>query len=85
MRLDTGGIRPVTLTGSLKLDGGAFQLSFRNAMGASFSVFGAADRTLPFSNWTFLSTMTENPPGQLEFTDSQWTNYPKRFYRVTWP
>ena len=83
--LDTGGIRPFSLTGTFKLAGGAFRFSFSNAAGASFSVFGVTNPAVPFSNWTFLGTLTDSPPGQFQFTDPQGSNYPQRFYRVTSP
>ena len=83
--LDTGGIRPFSLTGTFKLAGGAFQFSFSNAAGARFSVFGVTNPAVPFSNWTFLGTLTDSPPGQFQFTDPQGSNYPQRFYRVTSP
>jgi uncharacterized repeat protein (TIGR01451 family) len=83
--LDTGGIRPFSLTGTFKLAGGAFQFSFSNAAGASFSIFGTTNPAVPFGNWTFLGTATENAPGQFQFTDPQGSNYSQRFYRVTSP
>lgn len=36
-------------------------------------------------NWTVLGAMTETSPGQFQFTDSQATNHPQRFYRVRSP
>jgi len=29
--------------------------------------------------------VTDNPPGQFQFTDLEGSNYPQRFYRVTSP
>lgn len=68
----------------LALPGGRFQFSFTNLLGASFSVFGTTNLTLPFTNWAFLGTVTDNPPGQYQFTDSM-TNNSQRFYRVSSP
>jgi len=83
--LDTRGLLPFTLKYPQVLPGGAFRFSFSNAAGASFSVFGVTNLAFPFSNWTFLGTVTDNPPGQFQFTDPQGSNYPQRFYRVSSP
>ena len=40
------------------------------------------DGELPLSSWTVLGAPTEAPAGQYQFTDSQTTNNPQRFYRV---
>ena len=73
------------LLNPIVLPGGLFQFSFTNFPGVSFSVFGATNLAVPFSNWISLGTLTDNPPGIFQFTDSQMTNYSRRFYRVTSP
>jgi uncharacterized protein YqkB len=76
---------PIILTTSVKSASGPFQFSFTNTPNAPFTVFGTTNPTLPFSNWTALPGLTEAPPGQFQFTDSQATNIPRRFYRVSSP
>jgi uncharacterized delta-60 repeat protein len=64
----------------------AFQLSFTNMPGFSFSVLSSPDSTAPFTNWTLLGVATDTAsPGQYQFTDSQSASYPQRFYRLRWP
>ena len=76
---------PIVLTNPTKLADGTFQFSFTNAPGAPFTVFGTTNPALAFSNWTTLPGLTEAPPGQFQFTDSQATNILRRFYRVSSP
>ena len=64
---------------------GGFQFRFTNTPGRSFTVFGITNLSVPFSNWTALSGLTETAPGQFQFTDSQATNHETRFYRVRAP
>ena len=85
LTLDTRGLVPFLLMNPLALPGGAFQFNFTNAPGVGFGVYGVTNLALPFSNWMFLGTATENPPGQYQFTDPQGSNYPQRFYRVISP
>jgi hypothetical protein len=83
--LVTRGPVPFRLMYPLALPGGAFRFSFTNGAGVSFSVYGVTNVALPLSNWAFLGALTDNPPGQFEFTDPQGSNYPQRFYRVSSP
>jgi hypothetical protein len=73
------------LINSTKLPGNAFQFAFTNALNESFSVLSTTNLSLPLSNWTVLSGVTEFPPGQYKFTDLQATNNPQRFYRIRSP
>ena len=73
---------PITLTGPTLTAGGNFQFSFANTVGETFSALGTTNLSHPFSNWTALGNVTEISPGQFQFTDSQATNSPQRFYRV---
>jgi hypothetical protein len=73
---------PPTVTNVRKLPDGSFQFSFTNNPGASFSVLVSTNLSLLLSNWTIMGGITEISPGQFQFTDSQATNYPGRFYRV---
>src|SRR5581483_84346 len=64
----------------------AFQLSFTNMPGFSFSVLTSQDPAAPLTHWTLLGVATDiASPGQYQFTDSQSANYPQRFYRLRWP
>ena len=48
-------------------------------------MLAATNVALPLSNWTVLGAVSESPPGQFQFSDSQATNNPHRFYRVRSP
>jgi len=76
---------PIIVTNVVKLPNGPFQFSFSATPNASFTVFGATNPTLPFSNWAALSGLTEAPAGHFQFTDWQATNMLRRFYRVSSP
>jgi hypothetical protein len=76
---------PIIMINPTRLTDGAFQFSFANTPNAPFTVFGTTNPALPFSNWTTLVGLTEAPPGQFQFVDSQATNIPQRFYRVSSP
>ena len=76
---------PTNVTAGLLSDG-SVQLSFTNGSGSPFTVLGAADLSLPSSNWTELGPATEVLPGQFQFTDTQVTSSnATRFYRVRSP
>jgi hypothetical protein len=64
---------------------GTFRFAFANAHGRSYSAYGTTNPLLPFSNWTFLGTITDSPPGQFQFIDTQATNTTQRYYRVRSP
>lgn len=76
---------PIVLTNPTRLGNGAFKFGFTNTPNALFTVFGTTNPALPFSNWTTLTGLTQVLPGQFQFTDSQATNMPHRFYRVSSP
>ena len=69
------------MSGSVQLPGRAFQVSFTNLSGLGFTVLGATNLGLPLSNWSVVGAASEAPPGQYQFTDSQATDNPQRFYR----
>jgi hypothetical protein len=69
----------------VKLPGGAFQFGCTNTPGAVFTALATTNLALPFSNWTMIGGVTETSPGHFQFTDTQATNKPKRFYSVRWP
>jgi hypothetical protein len=76
---------PIILTNPTKLSNGTFQFTFTNTPNWHFTVSGTTNLTLPFSNWTTLTGLTEAPSGQFQFIDLQVTNIPHRFYRVSSP
>ncbi len=76
---------PPTLEQAVILANGAFQFGFTNHPGVTFTVIGATDLSLELSNWTVLGPAQEVSPGQFQFSDSQSTNHPQRFYRVKSP
>jgi hypothetical protein len=75
----------ITLISPTRLANGAFQFTFAFTPSAPCTVFGTTNPTLPFSNWTALTGLTEAPLGQFQFTDLQATNISRRFYRVSSP
>jgi hypothetical protein len=56
-----------------------------NGSANTATVLATTNLLLPLTNWTVLGTVTDNPPGQFQFTDPQATNHPLRFYRVRSP
>jgi len=78
---------PVTLGGMKKLGNGTSQFSFLNSPGQSFTVFASPDLAAPLDTWTPVGSSVEAPAGsgQYQFTDSNATNNPSRFYRVRSP
>jgi len=76
---------PPILTGANTPPDGSFQFGFTNKPGALFGVLATTDLSQPRTNWTALGGVTEIAPGQFQFTDTQVTNYPQRFYSVRVP
>jgi hypothetical protein len=64
---------------------GPFQLTFTNTAGTSFSIWHGTNLLLPFNNWTFPGFAREVTPGQFLYNDSDVTNNPQGFYRVSSP
>ena len=76
---------PSTITMLTQLGNGTFQFNFTNATPASFTVFATTNVALPMSDWTALGPAIQLSPGTYQFTDSQGTNFPQRFYLVRSP
>jgi hypothetical protein len=72
---------------AVQLANGQTQINFTNLMGGSFTVFATTNLALPFNTWSNLGVAVEIPvgSGQFQFTDTQATNYPQRFYRIRSP
>jgi hypothetical protein len=78
-------VPPILLNSPVLLPGGAFQFSFTNTSGLSFTVLGTTNLTLALSNWTRLGGVQEIAPGQFQFNDVQGSSNETRFYRVSSP
>jgi len=75
-------VTAILLTNAITLPSGAFQFAFTNTPGTSFSVLGTTNLSAPFTNWTTLGLATEISSGSYQFTDTQATIKPQRFYRL---
>ncbi len=71
------------LTGAQVLANGAFQFTFTNTPGTTFTVLATTNLALPLTNWMNLGTVSNISPGIYQFT-SPLTNA-QEFYEVTWP
>ena len=80
-----GGPTAIILASPVRLVNGAIQFGFANVPGGSFTALTASNVELPAASWTVLGSVTEISPGQYQFTDSQATNNPLRFYRIRSP
>jgi hypothetical protein len=78
-------ITPPFLTGAKMLSNGAFQFSFTNNPGGSFTVITTTNVSLPLSQWTVAGVPTNISPGVFQFTSGAATNGPRRFYTVRSP
>jgi len=87
VEVHAASVTPPLITGAEVLNDGMFQLSFSNLSGASFQILASTNIDLPTSNWPTIGPATETPPGSgmFEFTDSDATNLPHRYYRVRSP
>lgn len=61
---------------------GSFQLSFTNNPAALFNVLASADLRQSITNWTVLGNAVEGPAGHFQWTDTNVTGGPSRFYRL---
>ena len=75
---------PVFLTQPTKQQTGAFQFTFRNTPGLSFTVLSTIDLAVSVDNWTNSGTAAEISPGHYQFTDATADSL-VRFYRVRSP
>ena len=75
---------PSLLAQPMKLQTGAFQFTFRNTPGLSFTVLSTTDLAVRVDDWTSLGIAAESSPGHYQFTDAT-ANSPVRFYRVRFP
>ena len=75
----------ITISNMVRLGSGAFQFNWTNFPGSSNDVLYSTNVATPFTNWTVLNGSSEISSGHFQFTDSQATNSPRRFYRVRSP
>ena len=81
----TPALVPFALGNASMLSNGAFQFSFSNISGKTFTVLGSTNSSLPLSSWYVLGTAKEVSSGSYQFVDLQATNRPACFYRVRSP
>jgi DNA-binding beta-propeller fold protein YncE len=79
------GINPPALTDLEVLTNGAYQFSFTNIPGASFTVLSTTNLFLPLSNWTVLGALTNSQSGFYQFRSQPATSDSSRFFRVRSP
>jgi len=70
---------PLKLNNPTVLSGGTLQFSFIGSAGLDFDALATTNLS---QTWSATNPVTEISPGLYEFSDSQATNYPQRFYRV---
>jgi sugar lactone lactonase YvrE len=83
--LNVWSAKPITLSKPTVLTNGAFQFSFSENIGLSFTVLAGTNASSSTNAWSLVGAATEAPPGQYQFTDTQATNYLQRLYRVRSP
>jgi hypothetical protein len=83
--LVTASVNPPQLGSAKVVGNGAFQFSFTNTPGVSFTVLGTTNVALPLSQWQILGSPTEGPAGQYQFTDLLATNKSPQFYLIRQP
>lgn len=73
------------MNGNHRSANNAFQFKFTNTSGVSFSAWATTNLASPLMDWTPLGNVTEGAHGRFQFTDSEATSNPQRFYRVRSP
>jgi hypothetical protein len=76
---------PIKLSKPTVLPSGALQFRFVENLGLSFTVLASTNAYSSIAAWSEVGGATELAPTQYQFTDTQATNYPQRFYRVRSP
>jgi hypothetical protein len=74
---------PVTLAAVIQ--NGQFKIQFSSTPGATFTIVGATNISLPMSQWTVIGSASEISPGQFHFLEPFVTNRAAQFYRVNLP
>ena len=83
--LNVWSATPIKLSKSTVLPSGALQFSLVENLGLSFTVLASTNASSSLAAWSAIGAAMEAAPTQYQFTDTQATNYPQRFYRVRSP
>jgi uncharacterized repeat protein (TIGR03803 family) len=75
-------VTAIIISGAARPADSAFQISFTNTPGASFSVLSTTNPALPSSDWIYVGNAVELAHGWFQFTDAA-ANSPQQFYRVS--
>jgi uncharacterized repeat protein (TIGR01451 family) len=78
-----GNLNPIFLSGPTLTGNGKFSFSFTNVPGAFFTALRTTNVSLPFSRWSVLEGVVENPAGTYTFTDN--ASNREYFYSVRSP
>jgi hypothetical protein len=73
---------PFITTSLTSLGNGQFRLNATYSGGLPLTVVAATNISLELSKWTRLGSPVETSPGNFQFSDITFTNFPTRFYRV---
>lgn len=76
---------PIQLKNPVSMPGGIFQFTFTNSPSASMTVLASTNAMLPLTNWMELDGVIETSPGNYQFTDTDTTNFTRRFYLLRIP
>jgi hypothetical protein len=76
--------QPPQITNIVPGAGGSVTLSGTGPSGAAYRLLATTNLMMPLNNWTATATGVFSG-GVFDFTDTQATNYPLRFYQVVTP
>jgi hypothetical protein len=71
----------ISLADVRMLGSGAFQFAYTNCSGQSYSVYASTNLV----NWSPIGAAAQISPGLYQFTDTNATNSPRRFYQLRSP
>jgi hypothetical protein len=75
---------PPQFTNIVQGAGSSFRLSGTGPAGAGYRILASTNLALPLNNWTAVTSGSFSG-SVFDFTDTQATNFPQRFYRVVTP
>ena len=76
---------PRSISGLIQTAPGQFAIQFAGSSNVGYTVLAATNVSLPASNWTVLGPATLLSNNLFQFSDTQATNVPLRFYRLRSP
>jgi hypothetical protein len=76
---------PRSISGLIQTAPGRFAIQFTGSSNVSYTVLGTTNVSLPASNWTVLGPATLLSNNRFQFSDTQATNVPLRYYRLRSP